>query len=209
VHYHGNLGPDLLPFAVVDALAMLPHSVCLRVVGYETVGSQGYVAALKDHARSLGVEDRTEFLPAVSRADLFTLTKASDIGLAMMPVQSSNGNFKAMTGASNKAFDYMACGLPVIVSDLPDWREMFVEPGYALECNPANPESIAAVIRRLIENPGLMRAMGESGRLKILADWNYEKVFGPVLEHLLDRSRTRTNPAIESCEPGARKGVAA
>jgi glycosyltransferase involved in cell wall biosynthesis len=209
VLYHGSIVPDRLPAAVIDALALLPDFVRLRVVGYETIGSNGYIAALKRRAQSLGIDDRLAFLPAVPRADLLAIARTSHIGLALIPEQSSDGNFTAMTGASNKVFDYMACGQPVVVSDLPDWREMFVEPGYALECNPANPESIAAVIRRLIENPGLMRAMGESGRLKILADWNYEKVFGPVLDHLLGRSQTRTNPAIESSEPGARKGVAA
>ena len=41
-----------------------------------------------------------------------------------------------MVGASNKPFDYMACGLPLLVTDLPEWTSTFVEPGYARACNP-------------------------------------------------------------------------
>ena len=48
-----------------------------------------------------------------------------------------------MAGASNKPFDYMAAGLALLVSDQPDWRAMFVEPGYARACDPTDPSSIA------------------------------------------------------------------
>jgi hypothetical protein len=44
-------------------------------------------------------------------------------------------NEQAMAGASNKPFDYLACGVPLLVSDLLDWRMMFVKPGYGLACN--------------------------------------------------------------------------
>jgi len=101
-----------------------------------------------------------------------------------MPLTATDWNCETMTGASNKAFDYLACGLALLVSDLPDWREMFVEPGYARGCDPADPESIASAIRSLIERPDQMRAMGESGRQRILAEWNYENVFQPILQRL-------------------------
>jgi glycosyltransferase involved in cell wall biosynthesis len=185
VLYHGSIVPDRLPLAVAGALALLPDIVRLRVVGYETIGSRGHIAALKSHAQRLGVgEERLEFLPPIPRAQLLEITKISDIGLALIPSRSSDGNFISMTGASNKVFDYLACGLPVVVSDLPDWREMFVEPGYGLPCDPASPESLAAAIRRFVENPVQMRAMGEAGRRRILDEWNYDKLFQPVLRHL-------------------------
>ena len=36
-------------------------------------------------------------------------------------------NLNYMTGASNKPFDYMACGLALLVCDLSDWKQMYVE----------------------------------------------------------------------------------
>jgi glycosyltransferase involved in cell wall biosynthesis len=196
--YHGSIVPDRLPLAVIDALGLLPDSVCLRIVGYETIGSRGYVAALESHARSLNIQDRVEVLGPVARAELLKITAKSDVGLAFMPMSSSDGNFISMTGASNKAFDYLACGLALVVSELPDWREMFVDPGYALACNPADPSSIAAAIRRLIDDPAGMRAMGESGRQRILAEWNYETAFRPVLARLSAESPG----GIPMCETG-------
>ena len=178
--YLGTMVPERLSPVVIDALALLPDQVKLRAVGYETVGAPGYVASLRERAESLGIGHRVEFLPPVSRADLLPITLRSDIGLALIPMTVSDYNFEAMTGASNKVFDYMACGLPVLVSALPDWCEMFVRPGYGLACNPADARSIAAAVRQLVEDRAKMRAMGEAGRRQILEHWNYETMFAPV-----------------------------
>jgi hypothetical protein len=61
---------------------------------------------------------------------------------------------------------------------------MFVAPGYGLACDPADPRSIAAAIGWLFEHPDEMRAMGEAGRRRILAEWNYENTFRPVFDCL-------------------------
>lgn len=184
VLYHGTIVPERISPTVLDALALLPETVHLRVVGYETVGAPGYVGQLRRKAESLGLSDRVEFLKPVSRKDLFASTLRSDIGLALIPEKSTDQNFEAMTGASNKVFDYLACGLPVIVSDLPDWREMFVAPGYGFACDPADPAGLAAAIRCFIDNPARMKKMGEAGRRRIFDEWNYDNLFQPVLRYL-------------------------
>ena len=175
--YHGSIVPDRLPIAVLDALTALPERVKLRVIGYETAGSIGYVGLLLEHARQLGIAHRLEFVAALPRFELMEWCRRADAGLALMPLRPADFNQHSMTGASNKAFDYMASGLPIVVSDLPDWRAMFVEPGYGVACDPQDAESIAASIRRFLDDPELARSMGESGRQRILAGWNYEACF--------------------------------
>jgi spore maturation protein CgeB len=70
------------------------------------------------------------------------------------------------------------------VSDLPDWKQMYVEPGYALACNPEDPSSIADVLRWYLEHPLEMKAMRERGRQRILNEWNYETQFEVVKNQL-------------------------
>lgn len=201
--YHGSIVPDRLPLAVVDALALLGNTVSLRVVGYETVGSRGHVDALRRRAEELGILNRLEFLGALpQRTDLLLATARSDIGLALMPSASTDPNCQTMTGASNKAFDYLTCGLPVVVSDLPDWRQMFVDSGYGIACDPGDPRSIAAAIGWLVNHPDRMREMGESGRQRVLSEWNYENMFKPVLQQL-SQPRTRTLAPIQADESAA------
>lgn len=184
VFYHGSIVPARLPVTVVAVLAHLPNNVILRIAGYETVGNRGYVTALRAEARQRGVESRLEYLGALSRQDLLVHCREADIGLSFMPMMCDDLNLTAMVGASNKPFDYLACGLALLVSDLPEWKKMFVEPGYGLACDPADPESIAKALRWFVEYPEETRQMGGRGRERILREWNYETQFKPVIERM-------------------------
>jgi glycosyltransferase involved in cell wall biosynthesis len=185
VLYHGSIVPARLPRAVLEALTLIPDAIRLRVIGYETAGHRGYVSELRKVCAGLRLGERVEFLGTLpAREELLAQGRSSDVGLALLPMRSVDANLRAMTGASNKPFDYLACGLPLVVSDLPDWRATFVAPGYALACDPADPESIATTLRWFLDHPLEMRAMGERGRQRILADWNYEAEFAPVLQRL-------------------------
>ncbi|MDZ7962635.1 MAG: glycosyltransferase [Aulosira sp. DedQUE10] len=180
VLYHGSIVPERLPLTVLNALSDLPETVKLRAIGYETVGYKGYVQKLREVSTELGLSQRIELLDAMPRKDLLKWCQQSHIGLAFMPVTSQDVNLLWMTGASNKPFDYLACGLALVVSDLPDWKQMYVEPGYGLACNPENPASIATVLRWYLEHPVEMREMGEQARKRILEEWNYEMQFEVV-----------------------------
>jgi glycosyltransferase involved in cell wall biosynthesis len=172
----------------VNALAHLPERVKLRVIGYETAGSAGYVRQLQDRARQLGLDRRLEVVAALPRFELMEWCRRCDAGLALMPKRAADANQHSMTGASNKVFDYMASGMPLVVSDLPDWRAAYVEPGYALACDPQDPDSIARSVRWLCDHAEEARNMGEKGRQRILRDWNYEACFQPVLRHIQARA---------------------
>jgi glycosyltransferase involved in cell wall biosynthesis len=201
--YHGSIVPDRLPPAAVSALAALPDRVKLRVIGYETVGCVGYVQQLRERAQQLGVGHRLEVVGALPlRSELMEWCRRCDAGLALMPMASADVNHQAMTGASNKPFDYLASGLALLVSDLPDWRALYVEPGYGLPCNPQDSESIARSASRLVDDPALARCMGEKGRQRILKEWNYETCFQPVLRRLEDGAGV-TAPESQPMPAGA------
>ena len=122
-------------------------------MGYETVGSRGYVDSLRALAISLGVADRVEFRGSVPRRELMEICAASDIGLALLPHHTSDVNMISMWGASNKVFDYMACGLVLVMSDQRDWAGPLVEAGCAAQCDPTDANSLAGAIRLLIADP--------------------------------------------------------
>jgi glycosyltransferase involved in cell wall biosynthesis len=183
LYYHGNISQELLPEELLQALVDVA-GVRLLAVGYTTVGTEDYPAQFRTAAAKLGVIDRTELLTAVPRTELLSRARHCTIGWASVPMKSTNFNLRTMAGASNKAFDYLACGLPLLVSDLPDWRAMFVEPGYARACEPETPSSIVSALRWFVEHPVETHAMGERGRQRVLNEWNYETQFESVLSSL-------------------------
>ena len=184
VYYHGSIVPDRLPRTVPEALKVFGKSCVLRIAGYETVSGRGLVAALQNEFGRSSEGGLIEYVGPITRDELLLNAATADIGLALMPMDSNDINMRCMTGASNKAFDYMAAGLPLIVSDLPDWRALFVTCGHALPADPRDPNSIAKALKTLIDDPKLRLAMGIRNRNRIAAEWNYETQFAPVLEML-------------------------
>ena len=185
VLYQGSIVPARVPMAIVDALVALPSFVRLVLAGYETAGHPGYIASLVAHGRSLGIADRIEVAGVFSRSALLDFTASCDVGLALLPLTTSDLNEVTMIGASNKPFEYLARGLPLLVSDRPEWRAMFVDSGLAVSCDPESPASIADGLRWFWMHPVERRAMGEKGRARVAADWNYERAFQPVLDHMV------------------------
>ena len=181
LYYHGSINVELLPESVFAALSRVPDAT-LHIVGYETMGSRGYSDRVRQLARQYGIDGRIELVPAMPRERLFIEARKHDVGLALMPTRSGNVNHRTMVGASNKAFDYLAAGLPLLVSDLPDWTQVYVAPGYGMACDPESPDSIAAGLRSFASARARTHAMGEAGRQRVLLDWNYEHQFEHVLE---------------------------
>jgi len=190
VLYHGTIVPARLPLSIIDALAQLPAEVRLVVAGYETPGHVGYLEALRSRAATLGIADRFEFAGTLSRDAVMRHCATCDVGLGFLPRNSSDANERAMVGASNKVFDYMAAGLAVLVPDAPDWQATYVDRGFGLACNSESVDSLVAALSWMLTHPAERQAMGERGRRQVLEEWNYEQAFAPVMAHLgvIDRA---------------------
>jgi glycosyltransferase involved in cell wall biosynthesis len=74
-----------------------------------------------------------------------------------------------------KPYEAMALERAVVVSDLPALREI-VEPGRTgLTFRPEDPDDLAAVLGRLIDDPALRRELGQNARAWILAERTWAK----------------------------------
>jgi glycosyltransferase involved in cell wall biosynthesis len=72
---------------------------------------------------------------------------------------------------ATKPFEYMACGLPMIMSDFPYWRDFFGDS--SLYVNPKDPDGIARTVRGLLEDDELLATMGERNRQKSKTEYNW------------------------------------
>ena len=129
--------------------------------------------------------------PLPLRADLFRLMEECEAALCLMPMRSRYSGMEQMAGASNKPFDAMARGLAVVVSDIPEWKKLYLpgnnhdsgkgywisDMGYGIAINPESQESIQERLEWMLNNREELWEMGERGRQKIKREWNYEKMF--------------------------------
>lgn len=176
--YHGSIVPGRLPRTVFEALALLPAHVSLHFAGYETLSSSGYIQSLLDFGQKLGLEGRVVYHGVLPRERLFEVAKTCRLGLCLF----QNPFIEPMIGASNKPFDYLACGLPLLINSSGEWVDFFEKPGFAKSCDPESPESIARAVEGLLRDRTKLSLMKESGLKRIKDEWNYEAQFGPILK---------------------------
>jgi glycosyltransferase involved in cell wall biosynthesis len=182
IYYHGSINGKRLPEELVVAASRFKGAVHLRITGYEVPGSTGYVNALVKLAAENGAPGIIEFLGIIPfRKDLLLSAAKAHVGLSLMPKQSDDINLRDMVGASNKPFDYMACGLALLVTDLPEWKSTFVIPGYGRACDPDSVDSIEAELNWYLSNSDQRREMGRRCADQIRQSWNYDIMFGDVL----------------------------
>jgi glycosyltransferase involved in cell wall biosynthesis len=184
LYYHGSFNSLRIPYTLVEVLAKLPETVTLVLQGHETVGSIGFLETFMRLAKSHGVAHRISVRAPISWDALIALRPPNCLGLMLMPMISHDINMKHMVGASNKAFDYLSMGIPLIVSALPDWEDFFVSTGLAKSCDPRSADSLIAAVRWFLENPDDMKQMATKGMARIHDDLNYETQFEPVLRVL-------------------------
>src|SRR5262249_32924348 len=174
-----------LPETVAFAVRRMGGRVRLRIAGYEARGARGYVRHLVGSNNGAVPDALVEYIGLLpSRNDLLAQAARAHVGLSLMPFNSGDCNMRHMAGASNKPFDYMAAGLALLVSDLPDWKTMFVDPGFGLACTPTNTESLSAALGWFIDHPEERKAMAARAQKKIETEWNYDTQFRAVLEFL-------------------------
>jgi glycosyltransferase involved in cell wall biosynthesis len=178
LYYHGSINAARIPLELVESICRFKGDVQLLLAGYEVQGSIGYVEDLKQRAHRWGVPSAVNYVGAIPlRDDLLRIAGSAHVGLSLMPMESDDINLLHMVGASNKPFDCMASGLPLLVSRLGDWVTTFVEPGFARACDPRDPDSIERELRWYLQNPSMRIEMGRRCLEKVRDSWNYENMF--------------------------------
>jgi glycosyltransferase involved in cell wall biosynthesis len=111
-----------------------------------------------------------------------------------------------------KMFEYMAAGLPVIVSSFPLWREIVEGNRCGLCVDPDSPEELAGAIRWVLGHPRAAREMGAAGREAVRSKytWDTEAAKLEALYASVLRDGAGPGPAITPATRPARRraGVA-
>jgi phosphatidylinositol alpha-1,6-mannosyltransferase len=126
-------------------------------------------------ARSLGIEDRIEFLGFVPYEDLPRYYSIADV-----LIQTGTSKVTGATTMSLPVKEALACGTAVIRSDATDEDVEDGVSGYLVD--PANSEATGAKLAALLNDRGRARMMGEAGRGKIVELYQWDHVIDVVLE---------------------------
>jgi glycosyltransferase involved in cell wall biosynthesis len=167
----GRIGPG---HAIEVTLRSMPHW-SNPAWGFVVMGPADphYVDRLQELACELGVSDRFVVLPSVAYDEVADYTREADVGHGLY--EPINVNHVEMGTASNKVIEYMAAGIPSIVTDSPSFRDLVALTGCGLAIDVTRPEAIAAAVDRLLGSRELARAMAEAGRRAFERDLQYDR----------------------------------
>ncbi len=165
---------------------------CLNVIGDGSLR-----ADLECKAGSLGIADRVTFQGAVSQDDIRRHLDAADA----MVLSSFN------EGVPVVLMEAMACGLPVIATRVGGMHELVEDGVSGLLVHASSVGSLAEAIRTLAQDADRRRAMGEAGRLAVVAKYDIAQTASGMVDVFDGHVESRVSVGEQSDPRDARAPV--
>jgi len=166
----GSMSARTGVYDVVNALGKLKASgmvLSLLLLGEPDRQTRKRIFAI---AKELKLENQIRITGWIDHQEVPHVLSTAKIGL--VPLLDYK---KFQNNIACKTFEYMACGMPCVCSDLRPQRLFLTEGVNAFFYEPGNVDELVGCIMQLIENPLLMQSMGDRNRQLVETHWNAEK----------------------------------
>jgi len=121
----------------------------------------------KKECENLNGWEYTKYLGFISFEEVYSILKISDMGIFFPhPIEGSKESLPI------KLFEYMACLLPILVSNFDYWQKLFKE--CVLFADPYKPKGIANKILYLLDNSDIANRVGKKGREMVEKQYSWE-----------------------------------
>jgi len=183
VLYQGSIGEIQCADVVVRSMSMWPHEATLVFLGPVHREWRDRIERLA-RDQGDGVVQRLVMLPRVGYRDLLGYTVGADLGLGL--IRQRGEHFGYCSGASNKRFEYMACGVAQVANRGHGMQELIEDTGCGACVDEESPEAVGRTVSRLIGEADARAEMGRKARKAHLEKYNYEVQFEPVRRRILE-----------------------
>jgi glycosyltransferase involved in cell wall biosynthesis len=106
---------------------------------------------LQEMVKEMNLEKKVKFHPKVPLGDLPKFTRNGYIGFQVL----NNVCFNHYSASSNKLFEYMMAGVPVVACDFPEMKKVVDKEQTGITVDSHNPTKIADGVNKLLSNPAL------------------------------------------------------
>lgn len=178
--YRGAIGAYNGILQMVRALPDVDAAITLRLCG----GAEPeFARALRALATELCVAGRVRHDGFVPYDRLNRETVGAAVGLVLYQRVQANLEFNAT--ATNKLYEYAACGVPVVVPDRPSFRAFLSGESWVEYADAAEPASVASAVGRLFADRAQYEERARAARRAFEERFNYEAVFAPLRARVL------------------------
>lgn len=177
--YHGTLNDGRNLELLVESAKYLNEDKILVIIG------EGHLQnKLKKIADDGGFNEKIKFLGFVNYENLLSYISSADLGVMLI----EHINVSKKHASPNKLTEYMAAGIPILISDSPESRKIIENADCGFVKDFENPADLAAFIDKIFLQDNLDQ-LGENGRkaFREIYNWNiYENKFVEKFRKLLN-----------------------
>ena len=195
--YRGGLSERAGIFVLIEAVRLLAartRPATLLLIGY--FDNPSTEKEIRERIQAAGVAHLVEIRGRLDHEKMAAALSEAAIGIS--PLQAVP---KFMLNIPVKVFEYWACGIPVVASDLPPIRPFFRNAEAGLLFPAASAPALAQSIVWLLDNPSAAAAMGARGRDLVVRRFNNREEVRKLQRFCARAARTNTKrPAQETSE---------
>jgi glycosyltransferase involved in cell wall biosynthesis len=180
VLYQGFLKPGRGCMPLIEAARSVPG--CAVVF----MGEGGLRDELERAAKSYGLSERVRFVGMAQPDELLDLTADADVGVCLIePLTES-----LRLSLPNKLFEYVAAGVPVLASPLPEIERVVQGYDVGLTAPPADTSAVAEALQRMTSDAAA-RSRWSANCVRVLTDFDAGVIMRRFTDAYADLLRTR------------------
>lgn len=136
------------------------------------IGSGDIIGKVRTAAGEMGLSGKVTFLPRMPWAEMMRFTMCCDAGLSLDTDSCLNQRYSL----PNKLFDYIAAGIPAVVTPLPEVSAVISRYGCGLVLGEMTPDAIKAALEKLRDDRTLLSSLKENAeKARMELNWETEK----------------------------------
>ena len=147
-------------------------------VRFLVVGDGAMKNKLLEITSELGLLDKFIFTGRVPYESVPLYINAADICVApFIKGRNSKIGLSAL-----KTYEYLACGKPIVASNIPGVKDLIELSGGGISVSPEDPEELAVAVIKLILNENARALMGKKGRKYVVENHSWNGVARKILD---------------------------
>jgi glycosyltransferase involved in cell wall biosynthesis len=178
VYYHGSIGPGKGHVPVIRSIPYWPEGAAFVLLGI--IYDPSFYTQMMREAEALGVQDRVHYFGVVPFTELYPYTRSADVGLFVPETEATIHLYSGT--AVVKLNDYMACGVPFVVSRIDALCALASGTGAGCTVDVTNPRAMGETIGGLLRDDARRKQMGDAGYQLHRSKLNLAAQYAPVME---------------------------
>ncbi len=182
--YQGSINAE---HGLEELLAVLPFPVSGKKLKLHIIGKapDAYRKAFLERAANYKVQDQVVFEGYIPYTELPHYTGKNHIGIGINKPQGII--YQTGGTASNKIYEYVACGLPVLYYDIPHYQEHLQQYQWAFATD-LTKESLLNCLSKIANR---YEEISQYAKIDFQERLNYERAFKPILVYLNAKMKER------------------